>query len=162
MKKPNVKFWGTVKHVVKPVTKGCVKACAADKCKAKFSNSLPKGSQWYSRGIISEKGCCSFKRGPCEQCCPGAEDEQSGFVSAAGKVKNNIGVVQGTDGIFKGNKARPKQTLKQALADMMGTDTNPMDLHCFTGWVAYVDIFDPSLPAQIPSMCSSVFPNSEP
>merc|ERR1711871_566446 len=137
VKKPSVNFWGTVKPVVKPVTKGCVKACAADKCKAKFSNSLPKGSQWYSRGIISEKGCCSFKRGPCEQCCPGAEDEQSGFASAAGKVKNNIGVVQGTDAIFKGNKARPKQTLKQALADMMGTDTNPMDLHCFTGWVAY-------------------------
>jgi len=46
------------------------KVCAQDSCKGTVSNDVPVGSQWFSLGQASDKGCCRFGTGACEWCTP--------------------------------------------------------------------------------------------
>merc|ERR1711871_1321578 len=55
----------------------CKLACFQDQCKGDGKNGMPRGVQWESNGIISDKGCCSLRLSQCEQCCPPKDDSET-------------------------------------------------------------------------------------
>merc|ERR1711990_173689 len=53
----------------------CKAVCASDKCKGTPTNPIPRGKQWthVKSGVGASnnknKGCCSFNKGACQNCC---------------------------------------------------------------------------------------------